>query len=146
MSHLARPILIALLGAPTLAAASEPQTIRPGYWESVNKVIYPLPSTKVDRRCITQKDVAKFLMGPSNHIYACTYPTQSAGHGKVSFAGECVDKKGHKVQILGHGAYTETSLTMTADVTFHLAGIPISAEATTEAYRIGDICPAEAAK
>jgi hypothetical protein len=35
---------------------------------------------------------------------------------------------------------------MTADVTFRLAGIPISAEATTDAHRIGDACPQEAAK
>jgi hypothetical protein len=141
----APPIFILVLAGASAAAAA-PDTIKPGYWESVNKVIYPLPKTSIDRRCITPKDVAKFLMGPSNHIYACSYPTQSAGHGEVSFAGVCVDKKGHKVKISGHGAYTETSLQMTADVTFSLAGIPISAEATTDAHRIGDVCPDPATK
>ena len=124
-----------------MATSPAPDTIRPGYWESVNKIVYPLPKTSIDRRCITSKDVAKFLMGPSNHIYACTYPTQSAGHGQLSFAGECVDKKGRRVQISGHGTYTETTLQMTADVTFRLAGVPISGEATTDAHRIGDTCP-----
>jgi hypothetical protein len=146
MNTLTQRLPIILLAAGSMSAAPPAHTILPGYWESVNKVVFPISKTTTDRRCITPKDVAKYLMGPSNHIYTCTYPTQSVGNGQVSFAGECVDKKGHRVQISGHGAYTETTLQMTADVTFRLAGIPISAEATTDAHRIGDACPQEAAK
>ncbi|HEY5071489.1 MAG TPA: DUF3617 family protein [Caulobacteraceae bacterium] len=139
-------IVLVLVLAPAAGGAAGADTIRPGYWESVNKVVYPISSTKIDRRCVTAKDVAKFLMGPSNHIYACAYPTQTIGHGQIRFAGECTDKKGRKVQISGHGTYTPTSLRMTADLTFKLAGIPISAEASTDARRLGDVCPAEATK
>ena len=32
---------------------------------------FPVGSTKTDRRCITEKDVAKVMEGPSNHIYRC---------------------------------------------------------------------------
>ena len=137
------PMLLFAVGS--MSAATPPQTILPGYWESVNKVVFPVVRTTTDRRCITPKDVTKFLLGPSNHIYACTYPTQTVGQGQVSFAGQCVDKKGHRLQISGHGTYTETTLQMTADVTFMLGGVALSGEATTDAHRIGDACPQEAA-
>jgi len=146
MQTLTQRLPIALLAAGSMSAAPPPHTILPGYWESVNKIVFPISKTTTDRRCITPKDVAKFLAGPSTHIYACTYPIQNVGNGQMSFAGECVDKKGRKVQISGHGAYTDTTLQMTADGNFRVAGIPIPFEATTDAHRIGDVCPQEAAK
>ncbi|HEV2362653.1 MAG TPA: DUF3617 family protein [Caulobacteraceae bacterium] len=121
------------------AAATE--TILPGYWESVNRVIYPLPSEKTDRRCITPKDIAKFLRGPQNHIYHCVYPVQEASGGHIRFSGVCVDKKGHAARIRGEGAYTPTTLQMTARGSFKALGIPIPFAASTQAHRIGDQCP-----
>jgi hypothetical protein len=128
--------VIALAGAGRAA-----ELVKPGYWEATDKILSPVESTKVERRCITPADVSKFMMGPSNHIYACTYPEQSAANGVIDFKGRCVDKKGHVVQIGGHGTYTATTLNLTADVAFTLFGLPIAARASTTAHRIGDVCP-----
>ena len=121
--------------APRIAAAD---TILPGYWESQNTVGFPVGSTKLDRRCITPKDVAKVLEGPSNHIYVCDYPDHAAADGQIHFSGTCMDKHGLRVGISGHGTYTETTLDMTAVVKIG----PLGVEATTHAHRIGDVCPA----
>jgi hypothetical protein len=126
-----------LCGVATVGAAWAADTIRPGYWESENTVGFPIGSTKTDRRCITQKDVAKVMEGPSNHIYRCEYPEHSAGGGQISFAGTCVDKKGFRVGISGHGTYTETTLNMSAVVKIG----PLGVEASTVAHRLGDVCP-----
>lgn len=135
-----RPPLLSLAAIATLcaSAASAEETIKPGYWELVNKVGFPVGSTKVDRRCITPKDVAKFIQGPRNHIYDCQYPEHSAANGQITFNGRCVDKKGFAVGISGHGEYTETTLKMTALVKIG----PLSVEASTDAHRLGDECPA----
>jgi hypothetical protein len=130
---------ILALACLTLPAASAraADTIRPGYWESVNRVGFPVSSTKIDRRCITPKDVAKFVQGPRNHIYDCEYPEHSAAGGQISFNGRCVDKKGFAVRIWGHGEYTETTLKMSATVKVG----PLAVEASTDAHRLGDVCP-----
>ena len=101
---------------------------------------------KTNRRCITSKDVSKFLAGPSNHIYQCTYPTQQLGGGELAFAGVCVDKKGRRDTGGGHGEYTPTTLKMVAYVTLKVGGLPLTVEATTDAHRIGDVCPPDAQK
>ena len=44
--------------------------------------------------------------------------------------------------VVGRGTYTPTTLHLTADFTFHLAGIPITGQASTDAHRIADDCPA----
>jgi hypothetical protein len=128
--------LLAAAGTRALAA----ETIRPGYWESVNIVGFPVNSTKTDRRCITAKDVERFVQGPRNHIYDCQYPEHSAAGGQISFNGRCVDKKGFSVKISGHGEYTETTLKMSALVKVG----PLAVEASTDAHRLGDACPAGA--
>ena len=133
----------ALIAATTGARAAD--TIRPGYWESVNRVNSPIQSTTIDRRCIAAKDIAKFLSCHINHHYQCVCPEQTAAGGQISFRGQCVDNKGQKVAISGHGAYTQTSLQMTADVTFKVLGIPIAANASTDARRIADVCPVASA-
>ena len=136
--------VLAALAVLAAGAAFPAGTIEPGYWESVSRVA-PLAG-KTDRRCITSKDVAKFLQGPSNHIYQCTYPTQQVGDGKLAFAGECVDKKGRRIPIHGEGEYTPTTLKMSAYVTWKVGGVPLTFEATTDAHRIGDTCPTESPK
>ncbi len=137
----AAPFLAFVLANLGVAGAAEAaETIRPGYWESVNTVGFPVSSTKLDRRCITPKDVAKFVEGPRNHIYDCQYPEHSAEGGQISFNGRCVDKKGFSVKISGHGEYTETTLKMSALVKIG----PLAVEASTDAHRLGDICPVAA--
>jgi hypothetical protein len=134
--------ILAAAAAFTGVARAE-ETIQPGYWESTDKVLSPIHSEKVERRCIAPKDVAKFMTCYINHHYTCQCPEQSYSGGKIDYRGQCVDSKGAKVGIVGHGTYTPTTLHMTAEVTFRIAGLPISGEASTDAHRLGDVCPAD---
>jgi len=141
---LARPAASVALASILAAAAGfgrAAETIRPGYWESENRVLAPIQSATTDRRCIAAKDVAKFLGCHINHHYDCVCPEQSASGGRIDFRGQCIDKKGQKVEISGHGQYTASTLRMTADFTFKYLGLPISGSASTDAHRIGDDCP-----
>jgi hypothetical protein len=123
------------------AAATAPQTIRPGYWESTNKLLSPIKQSKTERRCITPADVEKFLSGPSNRHYACTYPTKVFAGGKITLKGTCVSKKGRKVAVQGSGSYTPTSFDLTAEIATEFLGLDITGKASTEARRIADNCP-----
>jgi hypothetical protein len=139
-----RLILLATLAATAASAAHPAETIQPGYWESTDRVLSPIRSTKVDRRCIAQKDVEKFMTCYINHHYSCVCPEQSYENGQIRYRGICTDAKGAKVGIVGRGTYTPTTLHLEADVTFHLAGIPITGQASTDAHRVADDCPAGA--
>jgi hypothetical protein len=88
--------------------------------------------------------VDKFMAGPSNRHYACTYPTKSIADGTIMLKGTCVSKKGQKVAVSGRGTYTPTSFTLTADVATEFFGLDIQGRASTEAHRIGDVCPTPA--
>ena len=139
MTKRASTAVVALAFAMVAAHVARAQdSILPEYWETTDRT--PL-ETKTERRCITPKDVAKFMRGPSNHIYACAYPEESIGDGNIAFRGECVDKKGQRVQLSGEGAYTHTTLRMNATVGVRLLGIPVSLSASTDAHRLGDVCP-----
>src|ERR1043165_1071331 len=129
---------LALAASPALAAPP----IQPGYWESTNKLLSPIRSTSVEKRCITPADVDKFMAGPSNRHYTCTYPTREIQDGKITLKGTCVSKKGQKVAIAGSGTYTKTSSQWMADVAVEFAGLNIAGRASTEARRIADACPA----
>ncbi|HEY3696327.1 DUF3617 domain-containing protein [Phenylobacterium sp.] len=131
----------ALVLAACAGAAAAAETIQPGYWESTNRVLSPIRTTSTERRCITPADVEKFMMGPSNRHYACTYPTRAFEDGKILLKGTCVSKKGQQVALSGEGAYTPTSFTLTADVATEILGIPIAGKVRTESHRIADACP-----
>jgi hypothetical protein len=138
--------LAALAVAAPAAAQPGASPIQPGYWESTNRVLSPFRSTKVERRCITPADVDKFLAGPSNHHYDCAYPTRVVENGAIEMAGTCVERKGGRVvRVAGQGNYTPTSFTLKASIATHFMGIPVSGRAMTEARRIGDFCPSDAA-
>lgn len=125
-----------------LAGPAVAQTaITPGYWESTNKLLSPIRQTSTEKRCITPADVDKFMAGPSNRHYTCTYPTRTIRDGKITLKGTCISKKGQKVAITGSGAYTPTSFQLTADVAVEIFGLDIAGRASTEAHRIGDVCP-----
>lgn len=134
------PILFAAAAAAPAALAAE-TTILPGYWESTNRLISPVRSSSVERRCITPADVDKFLAGPSNRHYACTYPNKSIGGGRIAMKGSCVSKKGRRVAVSGEGSYTPTSFYLEATVATTFFGIPIAGRASTNAHRISDSCP-----
>lgn len=143
MKH-ALPLLLGLtiLAGPAVATAAD--AIAPGYWETTNRMLSPIRTTKVENRCITQAEVAKFMMGPSNRHYACTYPTRVFEKGKIVLKGSCSSKKGRHVDVEGRGAYSPTSFKLNATVATDFAGIPISGRVSTEARRLSDTCPAPA--
>ncbi len=135
-----------LFAAPALAQepeqkTPEPKTIEPGYWESVHRVSWPVPYRKVERRCIQPADVAKFLLGPSNHIYKCVYPVRQIGNGTIRLEGSCATKRGKPVPLTGSGTYTATTLKMQVRIVPELGGLDIPVHASTDAHRIGDVCP-----
>ena len=139
--------LVLLAGASQTAASAIPTPILPGYWESTNRVLSPMTKTTVERRCITPRDVAKFLAGPENHHYDCDYPTRMIADGKIMLKGQCVERKnGSKVDISGSGVYTPTSFHLTAEIRTRLIGIPLAGKASTDARRISDACPAGSEK
>ena len=135
-----RPFAIVVLAALALpAAAATP--IQPGYWESTNRLLSPIRQSKTERRCLTAADVDKFMSGPSNRHYKCTYPTNVIAGGKITLRGTCVSKKGRKVAVQGSGAYTPTSFNLTAEIATEFLGLDVVGKASTEARRIGDDCP-----
>jgi hypothetical protein len=133
-------ILAALLVAGPAAAAPAP-LIQPGYWESTNRVLSPIRTKKTERRCITPAEVEKFMAGPSNRHYKCTYPTNVMSGGQIRLKGTCLSKKGRKVAVEGSGTYSPTAFTLTADIATEFMGLDIAGKASTEAKRIGDVCP-----
>ncbi|MDB5461718.1 MAG: hypothetical protein JWP28_531 [Phenylobacterium sp.] len=139
---LAVPFALAMAAA---APAAAQDAITPGYWETTNQMISPLPSSKVERRCIKPADVAKFMQGPSNHIYTCTYPTREIGGGKIRLKGSCATKDGKPVPISGEGAFTGDTFRVDARIDTQLGGLSIPVRARTTAKRLGDTCPAETA-
>ena len=132
-------IATALSAAAPAAAATT--AILPGYWESTNRLLSPIKQTKTEKRCITPADVDKFMAGPSNRHYKCAYPTRVISGGQIRLKGTCVSKKGRKVAVQGEGSYTPTSFTLTAEIATEFLGLDIAGKASTEARRIGDVCP-----
>jgi len=130
------------LAAAAVAGPALAQTaITPGYWESTNKRLSPIKQSSTEKRCITPADVDKFMAGPSNRHYTCTYPTREIQDGKITLKGTCVSKKGQKVAIAGSGTYTKTSFQLDADVAVEFACLDIAGSASTEAQRSGETCP-----
>lgn len=144
-----KPILpllaLAAVAAPAAARPPAEPPIQPGYWESTNRILSPVRTKKVERRCLTPADIDKFLAGPSNRHYECSYPQKSIENGVIRMSGACVKRKGGggEIKVSGEGYYTPTSFKITATLATELAGIPVSGRASTEAVRIGDTCPAK---
>ena len=140
-----RPVSLILtcfgVGTLPLPLAAAPSAIQPGYWESTNKLLSPIHQSKVEKRCITAAEVDKFMAGPSNRHYTCTYPIRVITGGVIRLKGVCVSKSGQKVAVRGAGTYTPTSFTLTADIATVFLGLDILGRASTEAHRIGDVCP-----
>ncbi len=133
-----------LLAAP--AVARETTTIQPGWWESTNTLNFIIKDVDRERRCITPKDVDKVMSGRINRHYTCTYPEKRVADGKMFFRGTCVDKRGRTVAVTATGTYSPTAFTLTADLSGKVAGVPVSARASTTAKRLGDVCPMKVQK
>lgn len=134
--------LIGLLGLTAVPAMAREgsSAIQPGWWESTNTLNLIITDTEVERRCITPADVDKVLSGRINRHYTCTYPEKRVADGKMYFKGVCVDKRGRKVNVTATGTYSQTAFTLTAKLSGKVAGVPLSATASTSAHRIGDTC------
>lgn len=133
--------LFALCALATPACALAAPPINPGYWESTNTLLSPIQQTSVEKRCITAADVEKFLSGQFNRRYSCAYTTRDISGGKIRLKGTCADKRGRQMAVEGQGNYTPTSFALRALVAMDFLGLPVQGEATTEARRIGDVCP-----
>lgn len=132
------------LAAASSAPAAEPNAIAPGYWETTNKVLSPFRTTKVERRCIRPQDVAKFMNGPSNHIYTCTYPTRVVNQGSIHLKGSCASRDGKPLPISGEGTFTRDTFHMDAHVGAQLGPLQIPVHAVSDARRLSAECPAPA--
>jgi hypothetical protein len=128
-----------LLGLVGPAAAFD--TIRPGYWSTTNTVTTPIHQTKTEDRCVTPKAIAKFTGCYINHHYTCTCPAQSHAAGRIVFRGDCVDAKGRHVLIDGEGAYTATTLQMSATGHFTMMGLSVPFSTHTDSHWVADTCP-----
>ena len=116
--------------------------VTPGYWETTNQVLSPFPTRKVEKRCIKPAEVAKFMQGPSNHIYTCTYPTRDIAGGRIRLVGSCKTRDGKPVPITGEGAYTGDTFRVDAKIQTQIGGFTLPIHARTTARRLGDDCPA----
>jgi len=132
---------LAALGAAFPAFAGD-TPIETGYWEAQTSWLGLSGST--EHWCVKPKDVAKFLAGPSNHIYHCTYPVSTASAGAIHFEGACVDKHGQEIKLRGDGQYTPTTMHMTASGSTSLLGLAIEGQASVDARFVSASCPADA--
>lgn len=127
----------------TFSGLATAQTgVTPGYWETTNQVLSPFPTRKVEKRCIKPAEVAKFMQGPSNHIYTCTYPTRDIAGGRIRLVGSCKTRDGKPVPITGEGAYTGDTFRVDAKIQTQIGGFTLPIHARTTARRLGDDCPA----
>jgi hypothetical protein len=130
----------------TPVAAEGPYPINPGYWEA--KTTFMGLISQTDRWCVKPKDIAKFLSGPSNHIYRCTYPINQVSGGRMHFDGTCIQTKHGQVRqtikLHGDGEYTPTTMHMTASGKMTFLGMPVSGGASAQAHFISESCPADA--
>lgn len=133
--------MMAVAGGAAQAADGKPQ---PGYWEVTNTATLLFTSKKVEQRCLVASEINKFMTGPSNRHYTCTYPTRQVGGGYISLKGSCATKKGQVALITAKGTYSPTTFKLNATLSTKIGGIPLSGAATTNAKRMGDTCPAEA--
>ncbi len=145
MRRIAALALTAAVLSTAPAAPAQPAQIKlinPGYWNVTYHYLGVL--NKTERWCIRPKDIEKFLGGPCNHIYHCTYPYHTLGDGKMAFRGD-ISGKDELYHCAGGGTYTATALHMgvTCHGHWHIVPVP-SASASTDATFIGDTCPADA--
>ena len=133
-----------LAAAGTAAASASDGKPQPGYWEVTNVATLLFSSKKVERRCLVASEINKFMTGPSNRHYACSYPTRAVGDGAIRLKGSCATKKGQVALITAQGTYSPTTFRLKASLSTKIGGIPLAGTATTDARRLGDSCPAEA--
>ena len=148
MSLVRSAVLAAVISAsaalPALAASPSDAKPRPGYWEVGETATLLFSAKKVERRCLVGSEIAKFMSGPSNRHYDCTYPTRATADGRIRLKGSCATKKGQVAYVTAQGTYSPTAFRLVMSISTKIGGIPLSGAATTDAKRLGDTCPADA--
>ena len=61
---------VLMLASPVLADSAP--LPKPGYWISDNKVLSPISTDKSEKRCLSQKDVNRFVSGLQRHPIVIT--------------------------------------------------------------------------
>jgi hypothetical protein len=145
--RLTAPLLMLPFAAALAIAgpATAQSAISPGFWETTSKVTSPFPTQKTERRCIKPADVTEFMEGKINHIYTCTYPTKEIGAGKIRLQGTCATRDGPAIPISGQGTFSSDAMHLEARIAPQIGGLTIPVRASTDAKRLGDSCPADAA-
>lgn len=145
--RLTAPLLMLPFAAAMAIAgpAAAQSAISPGFWETTSKVTSPFPTQKTERRCIKPADVTEFMEGKINHIYTCTYPTKEIGAGKIRLQGTCATRDGPAIPISGQGTFSSDTMHLEARIAPQIGGLTIPVRASTDAKRLGDSCPADAA-
>jgi hypothetical protein len=133
--------LVLLLIAPS-AARAQPYPINPGFWEVTTNWMGLFDKT--ERYCIAPKDIPRFLSGPCNHIYHCTYPVQHFADGRAFFEGD-IRGNDELYHVRGGGNYSPTTMTMHFSASGHWHILPIvGANASVNAHFVSASCPADA--
>lgn len=141
---LASGVSVLAIAGPTQAdSVGRP---RPGYWELTNVFTVVITQKKVERRCLVASEINRFMTSPSNRHYACTYPSRAVGDGKILLKGSCATKEGQVADVTANGGYTPETFRLKLSLSTRIAGIPLAGTATTTARRLGDVCPADAAR
>lgn len=134
-------VLGLLSAAPVLAAEGRPT---PGYWEATNKASLLVTTSKTERRCLVAADINKFLNNPSPKHYTCSYPQHHVSDGQIKLKGSCATKEGQVADVSATGSYSPTAFHLDLALSTKLGGLPLSATGSTDAHRLGDVCPADA--
>lgn len=136
--------LAATLGlAPACAVAEPPALISPGYWEATTQFLGL--SHRTERYCVEPKNVVKFMLGPCNHHYQCSYPVQQVGDGKAHFEG-VIANRSERYNVQGDATFTATTLDLKMSGAGHWKLLPLAGFGAIQAHRLAATCPEGAKK
>ncbi|HEX3918038.1 MAG TPA: hypothetical protein VHW60_11935 [Caulobacteraceae bacterium] len=131
--------LIAVL--TPLVASAQPYPINPGFWEVTTNWLGLV--SKTERYCVAPKDIPRFMSGPCNHIYHCTYPVERFENGKSYFDGE-ISGHDESYHVHGGGDYSPTTLNMRTSISGHWHIVPVSGPISVTGHFVSADCPADA--
>src|SRR5580698_2559518 len=131
-------------GPPTDLSQQTPTAghypINPGYWQVAE---HWLLLSRTERYCVAPRNITQFMAAPCNHLYHCDYPVQSVADGKFHFSG-VVWRHDERYNVHGGGAYSPTSLHLTASGAGHFHILPFAFNASLDGQFLGPDCPAAA--
>ena len=141
---LPRRTILALAAVPALAAAGpalagSSHAVLPGWWEYTTSSQFS--ADKVEHRCVKPDEIDKFVAGPSNHHYTCTYPTSELANGRAKFVGVCVSKHGTRYPVRWSGTYDAEHFKLNGTAMPTLIGLSIPVSASITAQRVSPTCP-----